>query len=288
MPADLQLIINVSEPVPAARRVVSVTNRTMLSLAPLIAGNTLSCEVYLIDSTGAYLAVSGSGSVSPRVLISRPGEATPFVTVLPAAFTPVANGWTFPLALNTTELLAALPGSTPYGAFEFEFGYTDGSGLWRSLYRNAVAILNRLYVPAGPTPASGDTFLTNLQVFRGHVRHFPAVTKLTGGTSDALDGQATLGDLVKAGDHVLVWLPGTKDLLMYQAVAGNAGSDTPFAVRADDQPTALYYALRQHLGRDGRPVVWNSTHSAYHALAATGAAGLETLGLGAAFTIPLT
>lgn len=283
MSADLQFILNEDEQTLSLRRIYSRTQIRPFALPSLVAGVTYSCELYLVDRTGAYKAYSGATGYEPRCRIGLPGEDA-LVAVDPAGFAQITNGWSFDLALTTAELATFLADAVR--AAEFELNYTTTADLLKCAYRTACTLLPALFDPAADLPTPIASYLTSLQVWRGHVRHFPLVTTLLGGTSTALNGQATINSAVVAGDWILVYLPATKDLLLYQAVAGDAGADTAFAVRAADQPTALYFALRQHLGRDGRPVVYNSTQAAYHPLAAAGTAGLETLGLGTAFTIP--
>ncbi|MBX3751395.1 MAG: hypothetical protein KF897_15055 [Opitutaceae bacterium] len=283
MPAELQFIVNEDEQTLSLRRVYSRTQLRPFALPPLVAGVTYACELYLVDRTGAYKVHSGAAGYEPRCRIGLPGDDA-LVAIEPASFAQIANGWSFDLALTTTELAAFLADSVRPA--EFELNYTTPAALLKCAYRTACTLVPALFDPAGDIPTPVSAYLTAAQVWRGHVRHFPLVTTLLGGSSTALNGQETLNSKVSAGDWVLVYLPATKDLLLYQAVAGDAGADSAYAIRAADQPTALYYALREHLGRDGRPAVYNSTQAAYHQLVALGAAGLETLALGPAFTIP--
>lgn len=283
MSADLQFILNEDEQTLSLRRIYSRTQIRPFALPSLVAGVTYACELYLVDRTGAYKAYSGAAGYEPRCRIGLPGEDA-LVAVDPAGFAQITNGWSFDLPLTTAELATFLADAVR--AAEFELNYATPAALLKCAYRTACTLLPALFDPAGDLPTPVSAYLTAAQVWRGHVRHFPLVTTLLGGTSTALNGQETLSSKVSAGDWILVYLPATKDLLLYQAVAGDAVADTAYAVRAADQPTALYFALRQHLGRDGRPVVYNSTQAAYHPFAAAGTAGLETLGLGTAFTIP--
>lgn len=284
MAYDLQLILNVDEPLPAARRIFSLTDRRAIDIPPLIAGETYSVSIYLVDRLGAYRAESGASGHSPRLILGLPDD--PLVQVEPEDFAQIANGWSASLPLTSEELLEFIDGLITKPA-EFEFNLTYPSGVIRSWFRGVAYVIPRLYEPGAPTPTPGVTYPTFAEMLRGTVRNLPAVTRLTGGGATALDGVATVSGGAAAGDKVLVYLPGTKDLLLYEGVAAAPPAESAWAIIADDQPAAFYWRLIAHLGRDGKPVVYNNDQGAYHKLVITGAAGLEQLGVAAAFSIPL-
>ncbi len=289
MPADLPLILNLDNQTPAARRVMSATVRALLALPPLIAGMTYAAEVKGIDNTGAYRDDSGASGYLPRLQITyvdANDEVVVLAETVPAGFAQIANGWSFDLSLATAELLAALPdGSAPL-LVNFELIVTGPDGFPKTWYRAPASIQSRLYDPANPSPTPGETYPTFAQMLRGNVRNIPAIVGLLGGGASKLDGLATINGAAAAGDKVLVYLPTTKDLLLFEGVAAAPPAESAYAVIADDQPAAFYWQLIAHLGRDGRPVAYNSDQAAYHAITVTGAAGLEQLGVGAAFNIP--
>ena len=284
MSTDLQLILNAEEPLLSQRRVRSLSSRYTIDLSPMVVGETYATTIYLIGPRDNYRAESGASGYEPRILIGREGE--PFVQIEPEDFAQIANGWSVAIPLRTTKLREAASKESIELSFEFHLTAPDGSE--RVWFRGAVRVLPALYDPSEDLPEPITDYPTFAQMLRGNVRNVPAVTKLTGGGASALDGLATLDGAAAAGDKVLVYLPATKDLLLYEGVAALAASETAYAIKPDDQPSAFHWKLVAHLGRDGRPAIYNSDQAAYHQLVALGAAGLETLALTSAFTIPLT
>jgi hypothetical protein len=102
---DLTLVLNLSEPDPALRRVTSVSDLTALDLPPLVQGDTINGTLYLVTGANTYHAASGSADYNLVLEFGRKGEAAVAVSTDVATAT---NGWTFKLALTSTELAAAL------------------------------------------------------------------------------------------------------------------------------------------------------------------------------------
>lgn len=148
---DLPLVLDLSQELLAARRVRSLTERSLLALPPLAIGSDLACTLRLCDSAGAILDESGAAGQTPILLISRYDPDTgQEVLALVTTFTPIATdpkGWSFDLALNSEALYAYLgtSGESRQAVFELSLAST---GRLRPLLRRALTLL--------PPVASGE------------------------------------------------------------------------------------------------------------------------------------
>lgn len=187
MPIDLQLILNADEPTPALRRMYSLTERRTVDVPPLIAGNTLACEIFLIDRAGAYRAESGAPEFEPYLSLGLPGQLLFFLG--PTDFSPIEHGWAFSLPLTAPELLDYI-GAGPPKTLELEFQLISPGTGTRSWYRTAVWILPPSDAPAPtPVPSAWPTGLKASLVTATSVRlTWQAATGFVAGYVVYLDG----------------------------------------------------------------------------------------------------
>ncbi len=270
---DLILIINADADSPAAARMVSRSDRRPAGFRDLILGERLTLRLYVIDATGAFHPCSGAAGYFPRLALGHPGQPA-LVQIEPTAFTPVEGqpAWQSILSLNTPDLAAQLQ-QGERRRFALEFEVTDPDGLARKYLQAELYIRHRVIDPRILAPADAPAYLTAAESRALFLQNRLAVTRLTGGTADALDGIASA--TVAAGSLAIVYLAATKDLLLFRCVAGETLANAPYEIPFADAPAAKYWQLIAYLGRDANPAVWNDEQAKWHRLQAAGPAGLE-------------
>jgi hypothetical protein len=156
---DLPLLINLSEQIPALRRVRALDQLLMLDLPPLAAGVTLAGELRLCDGDGEILDESGGVGFTPLIQISYFGDDGQVTLALVTDFTPVGDdpdGWAFNLELLAQALFDYLgtDGESKEAIFEASLA---SAGNVRLLYRRAVTLLAPVANGSSPAPVSVPT-----------------------------------------------------------------------------------------------------------------------------------
>lgn len=152
---DLPIILNLSEQIPALRRVRALDQLLMQDLPPLGVGATLSGELRLCDGDGAILAESGNAAYAPVALISRFNAGAQETLALVSSFTLITQdpkGWSFALELTSEELIDYIgtDGESKEAIFEISMA---GNGRLIPLYRRAVTLLPLFSNGSTPTPS---------------------------------------------------------------------------------------------------------------------------------------
>jgi len=257
--ADLSIILNLSQQIPAARRVQSATVRAQLALPPLIAGSTYEAELYLVDGDGAYDPRSGTAGNGPRLLITyvdAAGDVVELVRVSAGSFAPITNGWSFKLPLTTQELLDYLGETGAPRAATFEVNLTNPADEVVPLYLCQCWLTPRSYDPAvpDPSPSAAVPYL--------NVR--PDITGLgiTAAGSTKLSG-ISAATLLAWTDGIVVRLQLTGDIVAdYRLVTGAVGTESQFKV-ACDNAAGRYWQLASNPVKQGASTVWDSDLSKF-------------------------
>jgi hypothetical protein len=145
---DLPLVLNLSEQIPALRRVRALDELLMLDLPPLAAGTTLTGDLVLCDGDGVDQDITGT---TPLLVISRFAADGPEILAIVSDFVQAnAKKWTFSLPLLSEPLLTYLgqAGESKEAVFEVS---QASAGLVRLLYRRAVTLMAAAYDPSGGT-----------------------------------------------------------------------------------------------------------------------------------------
>jgi hypothetical protein len=147
---DLPLILNLSEPILAARRVRSLTELLAEDLPAMVVGTKLLGELRLCDSTGAILEESGNAAQTPVIRISHYTGGTQTVLATLSTFVAITadpKGWSFTLDLTAAAFTTYLgtAGEPKEAVFEINLSRT---GALRPLYRRRVTLLPVAAAPA--------------------------------------------------------------------------------------------------------------------------------------------
>src|SRR5438445_4444386 len=102
-------------------------------------GDILLLNVYLADGAGGYDSSSGAAGYVLKIGVGLPGVHP--AAALQTTWTPIANGWTGSLALNTTGL-STLLGTAQSMAAIFEVLFIDPSGNQRTIAQLPVTLRN--------------------------------------------------------------------------------------------------------------------------------------------------
>lgn len=185
---DLPLVLNVDLFDPTDRRMAAIDDLSTIGLPDFLLGETYSAALYLVDGTGAYRPESGNAGYAPTLGIGAPGSPD-VVEVAANAFTPIANGWSFSLALTSAALLALFTANaTGIQTLQLEFQTADNAGNTRKWYSRAVRIQPRVVQTGVPGPDPSPAYLTAAQI----AALYPPLTQPNSGYRFKPDGAGGL------------------------------------------------------------------------------------------------
>ena len=141
------IFINTNAGSISTARVNSVSDPTGRSFQPLVADDTRTFNIYLVDGSGNYISPTGVKSL--RVALGDQGS-TPYAST--AVFTPVTNGFQVLLPLTSASLQTALDNNSGTISTLFEVETTDFADATRTILQASVNVTGQV-IDTTPTDA---------------------------------------------------------------------------------------------------------------------------------------